>query len=152
MSQEDPMKGPAHTPGQDLSKGQDISDWSENIHDLIQQMHKRKFVQFRDTGAWMPAANVYEIETTYIICVDLAGMTKENVAVHCNDDRHLVLAGNRPQPPVADSDTTPSMLVLEIDEGPFRREIELPRPFDVEQVAARYDKGYLWITLPKTTS
>jgi len=139
---------------QDLSKGQDISDWSENIHDLIQQMHNRKFVQFRDSGAWMPAANVYEAEKTYIICVDLAGMTKENVAVHCNDDRHLVLEGNRPQPSpqIAGAKTTPSMLVLEIDEGPFRREIELPRAFDVDQVAARYDKGYLWITLPKKTN
>lgn len=139
---------------QDLSKGQDINDWSENIHDIIQQMHKRKFVQFRDSGAWMPAVNVYEVGAAYVVCVDLAGMTKENVAVQCTDDRHLILAGNRrqPRPQESDAQPLPSMLLLEIDEGPFRRELELPQPFDVDQVAARYDKGYLWITLPKKTN
>lgn len=135
---------------QEFGQGQDISDWSENIHDLIQQMHKRKFVQFRDSGAWMPAANVYEIAEAFIVCVDLAGMTKENVAVHCTDDRRLVLAGNRRQPrPDVPADSPPSMLVLEIDEGPFRRELELPKPFDIDQVSASYERGYMWIMLPK---
>ena len=39
---------------------------------------------------------------------------------------------------------------MEIDEGPFRREIDLPAAVDTSQVEATYRKGFLWIRLPKT--
>jgi HSP20 family molecular chaperone IbpA len=35
---------------------------------------------------------------------------------------------------------------MEIDEGAFCREIDLPEPIDVDQMEATYAKGYLWIT------
>lgn len=38
---------------------------------------------------------------------------------------------------------------MEIDEGPFAREIELAQPVDVNAVEVNYDRGYLWILLPK---
>jgi HSP20 family molecular chaperone IbpA len=41
---------------------------------------------------------------------------------------------------------------MEIDHGPFRREVTLPEPIDVQSVEATYDKGYLWVMLPKITT
>jgi HSP20 family protein len=139
---------------QDPGKGQDPSEWSGNIHDILQQMQRRQYVQFRDTGAWCPAVNVYESAHAYLVCVDLAGMTSDHVAVHCTDECSLVLAGNRTQPRPLDlpPDAPTSILMYEIDEGPFRRELKLPQPIDIEQVTARYEKGYLWITLPRISN
>ena len=45
-----------------------------------------------------------------------------------------------------------SIHAMEIDEGPFRREIELPEAVDVDRMEATYSKGYLWITVPRMTT
>jgi HSP20 family molecular chaperone IbpA len=44
------------------------------------------------------------------------------------------------------------MHAMEISEGAFRREIELPEPVEQDRVEASYSKGFLWITLPRTKS
>ena len=40
---------------------------------------------------------------------------------------------------------------MEIEEGPFQREIELPGPVDTRELAVRHDRGYVWVTLRKIT-
>jgi len=37
---------------------------------------------------------------------------------------------------------------LEIDYGPFEREVELPAEVDVKQARAEQENGLLWIYLP----
>ncbi|MFQ6049087.1 MAG: Hsp20/alpha crystallin family protein [Phycisphaerae bacterium] len=38
---------------------------------------------------------------------------------------------------------------MEIDEGPFRRELQIAEEVDRSRITARYANGYLWIELPK---
>jgi HSP20 family molecular chaperone IbpA len=40
------------------------------------------------------------------------------------------------------------LLALEIDYGPFEREVHLPTEIDVEQASAEQQNGLLWIHLP----
>jgi HSP20 family molecular chaperone IbpA len=40
------------------------------------------------------------------------------------------------------------MIAMEIDYGPFEREVQLPDEVDVEKVSAEQKNGLLWIDLP----
>ena len=136
-------------PTQRFGEGRNIDDWSQNIHDMIEEMHNRTFFQFRRTDTWQPAINIYEIQTSYIICVDLAGLEESQVAVECVEQQRVVIAGRRDKPRPERHEGSLSVHLMEIDEGPFRREIELPHPVVTDEVEAEYRKGYLWIHLPK---
>jgi HSP20 family molecular chaperone IbpA len=39
--------------------------------------------------------------------------------------------------------------MMEIDAGPFVREVRLPVPIDVGEVRATYRDGLLWVFMPK---
>jgi HSP20 family molecular chaperone IbpA len=41
---------------------------------------------------------------------------------------------------------------MEIDSGPFCREIKLPTPIDVDGIRATYREGLLWIHAAKQTT
>lgn len=127
-----------------------VNTWSQNIHELMDEMLKRSFVDFRKPGCWQPAINVFESRNSYHICVDLAGVDREQITVECTRNRLISIIGVRDQPrPQCASDPL-SVHALEIDEGPFRREVELPEDVRVNAIDATYTKGYLWITLPKS--
>jgi HSP20 family protein len=135
----------------DFGQGASFAEWSQNIHDIMDEMLKRSFVRFRDTGTWQPATNVYETRDAYFICVELAGVDREQIDLRCCDHTRISIRGRREQPRPEGVEGPLSVHALEIDEGPFSREIELPEPVEVEQVDAKYSEGYLWITVPKTT-
>jgi HSP20 family protein len=114
----------------------------------MDEMLNREYVPYRTKRAWQPATNVYESADAYAICVELAGMEKQWIDVICRDDRRVTVTGQRSLPsPEHGSELC--VHVMEIDEGPFERQIDLPEPFDVERVGSKYEKGLLWITLPK---
>jgi HSP20 family protein len=99
------------------------------------------------TAYWRPAVNAFRCRDRYIVCVDLAGMTKEAIKIVVAG-RRLILRGNRaPLEPGADC---PSLvaLAMEIDHGPFERVLDLPLEVDASQVTAEYRQGVLWIELP----
>jgi len=130
---------------------EEIDDWSGRIHDIMDEMLSRSFVGFRDQGCWQPATNVYETRDRYYICVELAGMDADAIDVECVDNRHVKIRGVRDQPRPAGVPGPLSVHALEIDEGAFRREIDLPDPIDIDHIEAGHSKGYLWITIPKIT-
>ena len=134
-----------------FGQSEGVENWSRKIHDIMDEMLNRTFVDFRDARAWQPAINVYETREAYFICVELAGVNEDEIDVECVDATRVVIRGRRAQPRPAGPDTILSVYVMEIDEGPFRREIELAQPVDVDAVQAAYTEGYLWITLPRTT-
>jgi HSP20 family molecular chaperone IbpA len=39
--------------------------------------------------------------------------------------------------------------LMEIDHGPFAREVELPQNVQQDKITAQYVNGMLWIELPK---
>lgn len=135
-----------------FGEGQNFDDWTRNIDEMIEEMHKRTFFEFRGSGTWQPSTNVYEISAAYLICLDLAGIEENQVEVQCIDARHVLVTGCRHKPRPEGVAGPLSIHVMEIDEGPFRREYDLPQPVDTARIEATYRKGYLWIMLPKATS
>lgn len=126
------------------------------VQRLVDQMQKN-FFNFCPSETWTPNVNLYESETTYLVCVDLAGVDKEKISVLVADQK-LTLRGTRLVPtPQPDGDVQaiaphPQRLrvhVMEIDHGPFCREVELPADVVHERITATHLNGLLWIELPK---
>lgn len=126
-----------------------IEAWSKKMGEIMEEMIRREFVQFRDEGTWQPATNVYETKDLFLVCVAVAGMVREQIDVQSLDDRRLEVSGERLSPRCRGFPAEVCIHVMEIDEGRFRRLIELPEAVDVSRVEAWYDTGYLWVRLPK---
>src|SRR6476659_8215503 len=94
---------------------------------------------------WRPAINAFRCEAAVSICVDLAGIDKSMIGLQV-EPRRITLRGSREAP--EPTDQAVQMLALEIDYGPFEREVELPAEVDVEEARAEQENGLLWIYLP----
>ncbi len=113
-------------------------------------IHHQNFYNYCPVDAWKPAVNLYESADRYLVCVDLAGMRREEIDVSARDGV-LVIAGTRghPQPQQEAGDL--SIHLMEVDQGPFCRSVEIPSEVDVDAIRANYGKdGFLWIELPKS--
>jgi HSP20 family protein len=93
---------------------------------------------------WCPPINAYHSRTELIICVDLAGVDREGVELQVEPLR-LLLRGHR-HPPGPEG--LAQIIALEIDHGPFEREIPLPAEVSPQEVRAEQRQGILWIHLP----
>jgi HSP20 family protein len=120
---------------------------------LMEQM-QQNFFNFCPTETWTPNVNLYENDTAYLVCVDLAGVDKEKIEVVVTDQK-LTLRGTRVVPTPFSGEATPDshprlrVHVMEIDHGPFCREVELPADVAQHQISATHLNGLLWIELPK---
>jgi HSP20 family protein len=103
--------------------------------------------------SWSPAINVYLVDTSLEICVDLAGMDPRELDIVVEPTR-LILKGNReapgPRGPVHRGSVM-RILSMEIDHGQFCRTITLPGRVDMLRVQTEYHKGLLWIRLQLRT-
>ena len=97
---------------------------------------------------WQPAINAFRCEAAVRICVDLAGVDRAAIDLTVEPQR-VVVRGSREAPePTDDQGRALQMLALEIDYGPFEREVPLPVEVDVESASAEQQNGLLWIYLP----
>lgn len=126
----------------------DFDSWADKVAGIMDEMLNRSFVPYRDSGAWHPPTNIYETPQAYVFCLELAGIALEHIRVEFRSERRLVIRGRRghPRPPGCEGI---SVHVLEIDDGPFSREVELPGPVNTREITTRYQQGYLWLTIPK---
>lgn len=127
---------------------------ARQMNKLVDQLHKG-FFSFCPAEAWTPAVNVYENDVAYLVCVDLAGVEKEKIDVTVIDGQ-LRLRGARSVPVLPEQhreDASHRLRVhlMEIDHGPFSREVDLPNDVDRDRISASYRNGLLWIELPKAT-
>lgn len=97
---------------------------------------------------WQPAINAFRCESAVRICVDLAGVDKSLIDLTV-EPRRVVVRGSREAPEPGDHQgRAVQMLALEIDYGPFEREVLLPAEVDADQAQAEQENGLLWIYLP----
>jgi HSP20 family molecular chaperone IbpA len=128
----------------------------ENRHIRLKQLHERIMAiaeQVRPSAltqfnpqSWRPCINAYHCSSCIRVCVDLAGVDEFEVKVL---PRRLVIRGHRTPPePVEPEKKGARILALEIDYGPFEREILLEPDIDTERVETEQKNGLLWIVLP----
>lgn len=96
-------------------------------------------------GGW-PTADVSETEKAIEVSVELPGMDEKDIDVSVTDDT-LTIRGEKK------SDTEKKEKGYYLSErsfGSFHRAIALPASVDTDKVEARFKKGVLTLTLPKT--
>jgi len=121
--------------------------WHGVLHDVTYQLVRSASSPVAPPP-WQPAINAYRCEKSIRICVDLAGVNRSLIDLAVEPQR-LSISGMRdvPQPIDAESRAL-QMIAMEIDYGPFEREVQLPAEIDVKKVRAEQRNGLLWIYLP----
>jgi HSP20 family protein len=92
---------------------------------------------------WRPPMDVYEVEESVVIRVEIAGMREEDFAISI-EDRYVLIRGTRQDIP-----ERRAYHQLEIPFGEFSCAVELPCPVVLEAIEAVYQDGFLRITLPR---
>ena len=118
------------------------------MNQLMDRQMARQPSGFSPLDAFRPAVNLYETRTAFLVCVDLAGMNENDIEVFL-DKGSVIIRGRRHSPLPPDGARALAVHLMEIDHGSFCRTIEVPATVDQEHIAANYQVGMLWITLPK---
>lgn len=98
--------------------------------------------------SWTPAINAYCCRDQIVVCVDLAGVDREEIEVQAEPRRMFVRGVRRPLETTADAGPPLQVFAIEIDQGFFQREITLPLEIEPDRVRAEQRNGLLWIYLP----
>lgn len=117
------------------------------LHDITHELSRSRFYRFAP-HAWEPAINAYRCKKSIQICVDLAGVERALIDLTV-ELRRVIIRGTRElAEPTDDEGCALQLLAMEIDYGPFEREINLPVEVEIDQAHAEQRNGLLWIALP----
>jgi HSP20 family protein len=106
----------------------------------------RRWGRVATRAAAMPPLDFSETPESFVIRVDLPGVTKDEVELTVADGR-LEIAGETP--PVNSEDESALPRKLERLRGPFRRIVPLPRQANSAAITATLEKGVLTLQVPK---
>jgi HSP20 family protein len=127
------------------------------LGEVAYQLTKVHFARFHESGAqWRPQVNVFQCASCLRVCVELAGVGEENIEVGIGPDR-LQISGHRNAPePLHQQESAFSttrkpvrVIAMEIDYGPFERELKIPDGYDYRRVKTEWENGLLWIYIPR---
>jgi len=117
------------------------------LHDVTSELARLHFSRV-GSHTWEPAINAYRCDKCIRVCVDLAGVDRSRIDLTVEPER-LILRGVRDVPePTHEEGRAVQLLAMEIDYGPFEREVSLSASVDIEKVHAEQRNGLLWISLP----
>jgi HSP20 family molecular chaperone IbpA len=95
---------------------------------------------------WRPPLDIYETAGELTVKVEAAGLSEEDFEITLYEDA-LVIEGVRSWPQSAEE---VRFHAVEVQYGPFRIEVPVRIAIDRDRVSARYDLGFLYVTLPRT--
>lgn len=118
------------------------------LGDLVYQFTKVQFSNPSGSGRWSPPVNAYRCQHGFAICVDLAGMSRDDISIEV-EPRKIRIHGDRQTPePKGKDNQTSQIIAMEIDSGPFSREVSFSVEVETDAASAEYKDGLLWIYLP----
>lgn len=120
----------------------------DRVNFVLNQVANLHFGDYCPRESWRPNVNIYRMERSVEVCIDLAGVDKSTIDVHVERGRLTVRGTRRPPEPTDRSGKQVQVVSMEIDHGQFCREIPLPEAIDLQKVTSRYSEGLLWISLP----
>jgi HSP20 family protein len=135
-----------------LATDESFGSMARQMGKILEQMN-RGYYSFSPSETWTPNVNLYETQSAYQVCVDLAGVDKDKIDIEVHN-RRLFIKGARTVPVMThQGDGAPAgrtrVHVMEIDHGSFARVVELPHDVLAERISAEHRNGILWIELPK---
>jgi HSP20 family protein len=98
-----------------------------------------------DSGAWLPAADIYEEVTQFVLHVDLPGVDPATVEI-TSDQGVLTIRGSRE---LQRRDAHEGYRRIERLTGNFQRRFTLPEIADAQNIRAKASNGVLEVVIPK---
>ena len=124
-------------------------EWFLTISPIVASMEVGVPQVARQRG-WMPRIDLLESETEVLIRAELAGVDPQSVVINLHEARGVIVLRGERTDDLAQRDPTYRPHLLEIEEGPFMREIVLPEAeFDFKGIQAHAKCGVLSIHVPK---
>ncbi len=115
---------------------------------IVSELTRVRYSPLPARESWHPAINAYCCRDCILICAELAGVDRSEIALTVEPRRVWLRGRRRPPEPRETEGPTSQVLALEIDHGLFERDIVLPVEVDPERVRAEQREGLLWICLP----
>ena len=97
-------------------------------------------------GSWLPATEIEELATEFLVTMELPGVKQEDVDVEFQDGV-LTIRGEKSE---VTERKEPQLLAWERSYGKFQRSFVLPTPVDTDNIKAELKEGILKVNLPKT--
>lgn len=118
------------------------------ISQLVAEFWQWHSGDFSPVESWSPLINVYKLPRRIDVCVSLAGVDKRTIDVQVEPGLLTIRGHRTPPEPKCPPDQAMRILTMEIDHGPFCRQIGLPEQIDLTRVESEYLHGLLWVHLP----
>ena len=113
----------------------DLRAWQERLERL----------SLHHGDAWAPPVDVYETERTYVIAVEVPGLTRDRIELSVEKSR-ITIQGRREARPGAGA---VHFHQIERGHGTFRRSFEFAASIDTGHITADLADGVLTVTVPK---
>jgi len=119
----------------------------EDIFEILVTSYVQKGAAVTRDGelSWRPATDVYETEEQLVVQMELAGLDPSAIELLC-DGKTLVVRGVRAE---AAGPGRKHFHTMEINVGPFVRQVPLLVEIDPASAEARYRGGFLTVTFRK---
>jgi HSP20 family protein len=125
-----------------MQRKRNIDQLQREVQELFSELWQvPRFSGLR--AGFRPHVDCYRTEESLTVLVELPGVDPDEVDLHVADGR-LSIAGTRQRPRYEGQ----VYQQMELDYGPFRRQVALDADVDVARADATYDRGILTIVLP----
>jgi HSP20 family protein len=122
-----------------------------SLHGKSDLQAERSFSGLRAIGwqvnihsyTWSPPTDVYETDTSFVVRVEVAGMSESDFTINV-EDNFIIINGVRSESP-----ERRAYRQMEIRFGEFSTAAELPLGVDVSKADVDYKDGFLNVILPK---
>lgn len=152
-----PVKTESGAPPSAKPAARGLREQINHLFDAFESPWTHPFGRFLETGPdWklrlpvgpaMPATDVVEHEKEFRITAELPGMEEKDIEIAVSRDM-LTLKGEKRE---EKEEKKKDYYMSERSYGSFQRSFRLPDGVDRDKIDAKYEKGVLTITLPKTT-
>lgn len=125
--------------------GADVDQLFRRIWDLSRPQ------PWASRARWRPPTDVLENARELVVKIELAGVREDDVEVTLFEDV-LVVTGQRQEEFLDDVDCHSDQCRYHesgVRYGEYQAEVYLPIAVDADRVVARYDRGFLYIILPR---
>jgi HSP20 family protein len=125
-----------------MQRKRNIDQLQREVQELFSELWQvPRFSGLR--AGFRPHVDCYRTEESLTVLVELPGVDPDEVDLHVADGR-LSIAGTRQRPRYEGQ----VYQQMELDYGPFRRQVALDADVDVARADATYERGILTIVLP----
>jgi HSP20 family protein len=123
----------------------ELLDLQRGINQLFDSSVGRSSNEGVALSTWMPAVDIYEDETSFLIKLELPEVSREDVKVNLHENT-LSISGERR---IENEDKRDGYHRVERSYGQFYRSFTLPPNVNTEAINAQFKDGMLRLSIPK---